>query len=561
MAGVSAEQLILEVGKSAELVAAFQMVADAEYDGEPKFSPQICRDLAKIIACRTYAKAVLELCHLIRVADAIGGRAGYEMFFWGAGVARASAFKGLVLDAVRRRGGRIPGLTVTDSGVSVGYPDGSFAVTFGRMPFLSALLEFLISSVGYAEADGLLRGALGPAMTQKAVSQQANGLSRLIYDYLKDHLPTAQNQRKFRRLIDFMAARIGESFEATNVDDAVVFDFWCAESAGPSVDGADFKTFPAVFKAFIRLRQTLACAADHQAIVNAKVIGFDREAGEVDPDAILGMIETVDDYRSPLMALDEPPASAIKFLNRRETLALTLLFDCGEAAFALPLSLMRCEVFGKGQGQITQALRRKVDAEELDGLVRDCAPETYGERRQDLRDIAAHVGRVLLACLHALARGRNRQAINLVMALRPDMDFTALGELMKVAPAGGNGSGNGGGGNVVVLRAAAFSDRFLSVIEDAERVGPEIAGLMAEARKAFRGLSRQGFDDKSVDDPEIAKGFAEGGAVLIEVGAQVSAFVDLLERLTLPYGDWDRQFAADKIAFSKQFECLYGGLQ
>lgn len=558
MAGVSAEQLILEVGKSSELVAAFQMVAEAEMDGEPKFSPQICRDLAKAIACRTYAKAVLELCHLVRVADAVAGRAGYEMFFWGGGVARASAFRAQILDAVRRRGGRVPGLTVGDSGVAVGYPDGSFTITFGRMPFLSAFLEFLITTVGYADADGLLRGTLGAGTTQKTVSQQANALSRQIYDYLKDHLPTAQNQRKFRRLIDFMVGQAGEDFEAASVDDAAIFDFWCAESAGTTADGADFKTFPATFKAFIRLRQTLACAADYRAIGNAKVIGFDREAGEVDPDAILGMIETVDDYHSPLTALEEPPAGAIKFLNRRETLALTLLFDCGEAAFALPLSLMRCEVFGKGQGQITQALRRKVDDDELRGLIADCAPETYVDRQQDLGDISTHLSRVLLASLHALARNRDRQAINLVMALRPDLDFSAVGELLKVEPAGGSGSG---GGNVVVLRAAAFSDRFLASIEDAERVGPEIAGLMAEARKAFRGLSRQGFDDKSLDDPQVAKGFTEGAPVLIEIGAQVSAFVDLLGRLTLPYGDWNRQFAADKIAFSKQFECLYGGPQ
>ncbi|MBE0529642.1 MAG: hypothetical protein IH626_02375 [Rhodospirillales bacterium] len=557
MAGISAEQLVLEIGKSSELVAAFQMVAEAEMDGEPKFSPQVCRDLAKAIACRTYAKAVLELCHLVRLADTVAGGAGYEIFFWGAGLARAAGFRAQVLDAARRRGGRIPGLVVGDSGVTVSYPDGSFAVTYGRMPFLSALLEFLITTVGYADADALLRGTLRQGLTLKTISQMANELSRLVYDYLKDHLPTAQNQRKFRRLIDFVAGQAGEDFGPMNIDDAAIFEFWCQESAAMPVEGVDFKTFPAVFKAFVRLRQTLACAADYMAIENARVIGFDREAGEVDPDSILGMIETVDDYRSPLAALEEAPADAIKFLNRREVLALTLLFECGEAAFALPLSLLRCEVFGKGQGQLTQALRRRVGADELRMLIAACAPGTYLERNQDFRDIAVHLRRVLLACLHALARNRDRQAINLVMTLGPDMDFSPLGNLLNVGSAGDDG---GGGGNVTVLRTATLSDRFLAAIEDDQRVGPEIARLMGEARRAFRGLSRQGFDDLSLKDGQIAKGYAAGAPILVEVGARLSAFLDLLGRLGLPYGNWDRQYAADKIAFSKQFERLYGGL-
>ncbi|MBT3305345.1 MAG: hypothetical protein HN377_02580, partial [Alphaproteobacteria bacterium] len=36
MSGVSAEQIIIEVGKSSELVAAFRMVEEAGADGEPK---------------------------------------------------------------------------------------------------------------------------------------------------------------------------------------------------------------------------------------------------------------------------------------------------------------------------------------------------------------------------------------------------------------------------------------------------------------------------------------------------------------------------------------------
>ncbi len=553
MDAVSAEQIILQASKSAELLSAFQMTAETDVDGEPKFSPRTCRDLAKSIACRNYATAVLELCHLIHIADGGSGGAGYEFFFWGSGPARASAFRGFIGVNLRPRGGGRVAFSVTASGVHIEYPDGGFSITFARMPFLSALMEFLVSTVGYGELDRVFRDLLDGEVSKDAVSQQANRLSRLLYDYLKDHLPTAQTQRKFRRLIAFMESRYGAAFEATAIDDDTVLDFWTTESMSGVADGVDFKTYQLVFRAFVRFRQALDVASDQYALENQRTIGAERDAGEVDPASVQALVETVDEYRSPLETLLEPPAAAVKFLNKREMAAVGLLLDCGAVALSLPLSLMRCEVFGKGQGQITQALRRKVNGVTLKGLMKDCAPETYAERKAEFDRIAAHIERVLLACLHALARDRNGEAISLVMALRPDLDFAPLAELLGVQPERDD--------NVVVLRATSISDRFLAVIEDTDKVGPGISGLMAEARKAFGGLSRQGFSDDALEDAEVLQGFAQGARTLRDMSGQVSAFIERLERLRLPRSDWTDQFVADKDTFAKQFELLYGGTQ
>ena len=550
MSHVSAEQLIIESGKSSELVSAFQMVAEAEVEGQPKYSQQTCRDLAKAIACRNYSRAVLELCHLVHIAEKCGGGQGYELFFWDSGPARPSALRANVLRGFREgQAGR--GVTVTGAGVDVAYDDGKFSVTFGRMPFLMALMEFLITTIGYAELNAVLRDMLEPSINSRSVSAHANRLSRLIYDYLKEHLPSAQNQRKFRRLIAFMEERRGGDFAVDAIDDTVVLDFWTSESAKESADGVDFRMFQTVFKTFLRLRQTLEQSADLHALETSYSIGVDREAGEIDPDAIYGIVETVDEYRSPLAALQEPPADAIKFLNQRETGQLELLFESGAAAFVMPLSLMRCEVFGKGQGQITQALRRRADARRLRTLIVDCAPETYRERQDAFVKLHAHLDRVLLASLHVLARNRRREAINLVVSLRPEIDFSPLARLLDISDDGDD--------RVVVLRAASVSDQFLNVIEDSQKVGPDIADLIAEARKAYRGLSRQGFGDDMLDDPDTTEGFALGAGTLLDMSGHVTAFAELLDRAALPEADWDGQFEADKRVFSDQFTVLYGG--
>ena len=83
MDSISAEELVIEEGKSGELTAAFQIIRETTINDVPKFGQKTCREVARVVACRTYAPALLELCHLIVAAsatDRISGR--YENFFW-----------------------------------------------------------------------------------------------------------------------------------------------------------------------------------------------------------------------------------------------------------------------------------------------------------------------------------------------------------------------------------------------------------------------------------------------------------------------------------------------
>ncbi len=545
MTSVSAESVILEAGKSAELVAAFRLVADAEYLGEPRYPAQVCRDLARAVSCRSYATALLELCHLGTAAELLGP--GWEGFFWADGLARGRIFRARVQQGLRRAGTRP--LRATETGLEIRYPDGIFTVSYARMPFLAALVEFLVTALGYADVDDIL-GGVGKSPTRASVSAAAAALARRLYDYLKDHLPTAQNQRKFRRLIAFLEERFGPSFDAGAIDDTAVLAFWISDSGQAAEDGLDFKTFVSVFRAFLRLRQSLEQATAKLAIDGALPIGSDREAGEVDPEAVLEAVETVDEYRSPLTVLDSPPTAGVKFLNKREQQDLALLMESGDGALALPLSVLRCEVFGAAQAQITQAVRRKASAGELARLMHQPA-ETYEARQTVLRELEEHVGRVLLASFHALARCRSREALGLLVALRPDLDMAPLAEILGVDRSYAE--------NVVLLRADSVSDRFLILLEDPTRAGPELSAWLAETRKAFRTVSRQGFRAEDLDRPEIEEGHAAGSKAMLDLRQRLAAFLERLDSLPLPESDWERQFAADRAAFARQFEILYGG--
>lgn len=546
----SVDHLILEGAKSPELAATFEAIADIAIGGMPKYLPMTCHELQRAIVCRCYTRPVLELCHLLVIADACGGRGRFEPFFAEVAPARAGAYRGYIERSLRSaKPGRVK-LTRAATTVEIDYADGRFAVSYARMPFLVALMEFMAGSVGYCAVEEVIRPVLADRPTLQAIGTSANALSKLLYDYLKDHLPSAQLHRKFERLIDHLEGRLGARFEPGSVDDESVLAFWQQESIKDGGEGADFRTYASVFRGFLRLIQALNQAQRLYELKHPRVIGTDREAGEIDPsdESVLALLEDLP--VNPLEALDRPPVDGVKFLNKREKAAIELLAECGDGAIRLPLSLLRCEVFGKGQARITRALRCKAGAAELRQLIDESAPEDYPSRRQAYSHLDRHIERVLLASLYLLARARRPEAFTVIMGVKPDLDLKRLAEVIPVDP--------DLDGEVVYLDQGAVADRVFAVLEDEARVGPDLARLMTDSRKAFRGLARQGFADSAEPVPDLVEAHARGVEALMTLDRLLRSYLRELGRLGAGDGEWRRRFDADRAVFSRQFDLIYG---
>lgn len=175
------------------------------------------------------------------------------------------------------------------------------------------------------------------------------------------------------------------------------------------------------------------------------------------------------------------------------------MVEAGAAAADLPLSLLRCEVFGRQQNRLVEATRRRLDGRAM-GAAIDAGPEdTYAARRAVLDRLLAHLERVLRAAYHVLARGRR------------------------------TGTGRDGGA-------------------EAE-----------ECARAFGGLSRRGFGEAESRDTAVVAGFAAAVDPLLQIRARLAGHARRLDGLVPPAGDWQRQFDADRALFLTQFHLLYGG--
>ncbi|MEQ9643477.1 MAG: hypothetical protein RIM84_25890 [Alphaproteobacteria bacterium] len=474
---------LVEAGKSEALIEAFRAIADSTgADGEPRYSRRVVRTLARMVSCRAYGRAVFELCHLINIADAVGeGRDRWERFFFAAPRASTAGFRGQVEDALARRDWRREGFRLTGDAVAIAYAGKPFAVNFARMPVLAALLEFLVATVGYGAVADILAELLTPPVAEAAVGRAANALQAQLYRYLADHLPSVQHMAKFNRLLSYLRER-SDGTQASLDDDAVL-EFWRQAAAEPETD---FRAYRTAFDAAVQLVRALQAAGDQQAMARARPIGTDREAGEVDPAVIAELLDAqTDAWESPMVALDSPPADAVKFLNKAETEVVAMLLDCGPVAGRLPVSLLRAEVFGRHQGRITQALRRGSD---VAALAREAPQESYEQRLACWAELRRHIARLLSAAAHVLL---------------PDV---------------------------------ANDDRAL-------------AEKLTQGRRAFRGLSRKGFEEAG--DPATVEAFRAAIAPLTAIDDQIDT---LSARLS---GDAAPDFQADVNTFASAFMELY----
>ena len=532
----SARVRLIRAAQSDELREIFRQLADIEGPEGPRFSRRVLMDLAARIVGRAYEPMLLELCHLARAALLAGGRPdrgrgamshatglGFEWLFWGVAQARASRFR----DAFHRPGdyGAFPrpspgagvgrasgsdGLIAGDESVILIYPDGRFEVRYGRMTGLSAMMELIVSALGYRTLADTLNPLAEPSLRRSAVSRAAGDLARRLYEWLGDHLTAAQAQRKFRAMTEFLETFRGADFTDEDIDDETVLKFWLRHALPAAGDGddaepvtgapGDFRGFRTTFLAFLALARLLGEGAELGRFERRIPIGPDVEAGEIDPSADARGAEGGTAEENPLTPLQEEPAAAVKVLNRREFALVALPVGESEGVRRLPRSYLRAECFGSVQNRLSQALRRRAGVAELAALAAVEPHPGYAGQIEALEKTATHLARAARACLYVLScahAGRGEETEEGAIRL----DFRVLGE----------------------------------------------------ARRAFEGLNRAGFERSAPDDPCLVSAHS----MLAEHLPNVVERLEGVLRIFAPPERWEGAEAEDHPIFSGAFARLY----
>jgi len=538
----SPENRFLEEGKSAELCACLQIIQETTADDSLKYSDKTCRELARLIVCRNYAPAVLELCHLV-VGAIYGGSHDqrYEALFFASGPARAGGFRAWFAAFTDQH----KAIDIGRQEIFISYADKPFAVTYGRMPLLSALMEFLMTAIGYAPLDETLSPLLGGLPSHKQVSDAANDLSRQVYSYLGEHLPPVQEQRKSQSFLQFASDRAAAELAAATINDDTVLDYWMAHADGDSDDrGVDVKTYRSVFRMAAHLVRVLRYAEDQYRMNGALPIGTDFESGEIDPGDLETALAEIELPDQPLSALHNVVSAGVKITNKREMERLQEALHGEDVGRALPKSILRNAVFGDAQAGLVQALRRAGPLP-MAQLIAALPDDDYQTRRKQYSQMIDHLQQMMLASFHVLARAGKPLAASLAIALHPDLDISDLAQDPNEP--------DWGDSNVVSFHAENAMARFFERLE-ADDNG-ELGKLSGTARTAFKSISRQGFSQAEMERADIVEQFGKAAIALIAVHKELSRFLNN----HIASIDWDQLITVDTTLFRSQFTTLYGG--
>lgn len=540
---VSPENRFLEEGKSSELTACLQIIQETTVDDGTKYSTKTCRELARIIVCRTYASAIHELCHLVTGA-VFGGSDNhrFEALFFTSGAARASSFRAH-FSAYKDTH---PAVEISNKNITIDYTDKPFSVTYSRMPLLSALMEFLMTSIGYSELDGAFAPLLANDFpSQKQVSNVANDVSKQIYTYLGEHLPPVQEQRKSQSFLRFVTTRASEDLSAACIDDDALIEYWTTHS-NQSTDeqSVDVKTYRSVFRIAAHLVRVLRYADEQFRMSGAAPIGTNFETGEVDPSDLEAALAEIEDDQHPLDDLAGVVKAGVKIANKREMEILSEALHGDDVASALPKSILRNAVFGDAQAGLTQVLRQKKTSN-LDAHINQIPEDDYQSRFTDYIKVEKHLEQMLLASFYILSQAGNPTSALVALALRPDLDISNL--------AAQPDEPDWGDSNVVSFRAENALARFFDRIADDP--SSELGQLAADARAAYKGISRQGFGHSEINQEDIIDHFVIGANLLITLRKDLFRF---LNQHTSSI-DWSHQITIDTPLFQSQFKNLYGG--
>ena len=470
------ENLNLEEGKSDALRAALSCIAEASaLDGGPRYSEKVTRELARIIVCRSYAKPLLELSHLMVAASRCGG--SYENLFWGISRATSSEFR----RSFAALHGASDDISISEHGVSHNGEVDVFQISFARMPLLAALLEFMLTTIGFPEIDEMTSAVRDRAVTHEAVLETARAMQRSLYAYLKDHLPPVQRQRRERHFLDYVDQHAGNRTDANAITDDVVLGYWLAFAEGSDIEA---KTYRGVYETARRLIIALDVAEDRLSSRHARTIGTDFEAGEIDPANLDAVVSALDDGESPLQRLIETCGEQVKFINVSEAEVLSDLPLNDGTARRMPKSVLRNAVFGAVQLRLTMALRR---GDALAQPLPSAADEFYQARLALYNAVISGTEKLALAAMWALHQAQRNEAIELALKLAPDINWGGLARHDNDA----------GSENVVSIAAVGALNKFFELEPNAR--GDELSALLADAKRAWRQVNRAGFRDDALE--------------------------------------------------------------
>lgn len=500
---------------------------------------------------------------------------------------RARNFKAALQAAAAA--GRLPRAVATLGPSGVHFHEASLApanaigfdVDFAQMPRLAALLDVLHNALGFAAVEDLLKPVLAPGAPSVHADEVARRLHATFNRWLSERLESPHYIRQAQKMRAFLAGR--GPVEPDAIDDEAILAFWASVAAMPGDSETEgFRLYRSSARAMLRYRRALRDAEAYRQI--GMPLNLEDHLRR-QPDGHSAAV-AVEAWQSPLRALATRPASAVKWLTKRERLWLinylggphpdreepeyeppeaaelpaveTGLSDAERFDLRFVRTLLRADVFGPVQSNLVAALRRRLaPAAAIGQALAQAGDAAYGACAASYGEVGEQLRLECLAALMPLLQAGAPEALHLVSYLG---GRDALAELVGDGPGapaspaeaddhedGGRetATGRGIGAWVVALERAAAAG------PGAAPAGP-VQTLLAQSHAALRKVGRVGFRREDRRDAATVAALAAGAAAVVDILRELDRLLPALSEAGPPDA-----MTGDRHRFEAAFRRIY----
>ena len=350
---------IINYGISETLKALFAQLKDTPGLDGCKYHARDVDRVSQNIVCRNYGSVCYELSFL---CWAVVNHPQYQSapllrFFWLEENIQPKRFRHVFSQPIQTTSGNV---CMGEDYLQIHLGDTEFAISPTRVGVLAVMLE-LMASIEPAQLSKIEERLLDANI--QTIKQVSSDLQKRLYSYLKEHIPEASTQERFRAISGWLKQH---NLTAQRLTDQDVLDFWLSPPPQPS-----YIKYSTVLDDLLDAITAIEVVentfnADYALSLDAIVgnNGINSEQGEIDADWVQNTVFEQGDSSEDLSWLCQSP----KFLTLAQYQPMKSLLSHGKLARQLPLSFLRLGIFGSWQSVLVQAKRKSpvVLADKLD---------------------------------------------------------------------------------------------------------------------------------------------------------------------------------------------------
>jgi hypothetical protein len=523
---------IINYGISETLKALFAQLKDTPGLDGYKYHGKDVEQLSQNIVCRNYGSVCYELSFLCWAvvnnpqyspphhASPHHSSSSLLSFFWLEENIQPKRFRQDFSQPIQTASGNI---CMGENYLQLQIGDVEFAISPTRVGVLAVMLE-LIASIEPAQLSKIETLLIGA--NAHVIKQLSSSLQKLIYSYLKQHIPEANTQERFRAISVWLKQR---DVSADKLTDQDILDFWLNPPEQPS-----YIKYSTVLDDLLDAITAMEVVENSFNADYALSLGSNNEQGEVDADWVQNTVFEQAVNNEDLSWLCQSP----KFLTLAQYQPMTPLLSHGKFARQLPLSFLRLALFGGWQSVLIQAKRKSplVLADKL----KQCPDSHYQDYTDVLRDAQFHCKQVQHVIGHIFFTLNNPLFVGIMLKQIP----IELQQTLKIWMREQIEDITGPEANLSLHIQQWLSEH------------PAAQTWLTEAANIFKNNNKDGFKKlPAVTDLDI---YQDGSEALDHCLHIVDSYLLEIEKLNLKNTALERIYRSDLCIFSNRFKQIYG---